>query len=292
MNEKKHLTQFIERANAFDNNTKLKLLLFICGAKPNTFVHLRITTNIDDKREFERLLDANNIVYSVSRPKGFEEIIDIKKNIAIWRFTGTWYGYDLFNSLAAKKQFDMYVSLLRKQKHTAADTLAGKLYGYPSCCVKKFTQNHHAAHQSYYAFYKKLHDFDKKFPFISHTPCALICGRTKTLNTKYQRALRKTAPAFLRSYATKRTYTADCIVDSENDFGTFKKKDGHDYTLITTKPLEGKYQLISALSKENRPQGTILRCTITLQYDYALINNAHPTGRLKNFHHERKFTLP
>ena len=49
MGEKRQLLRFIESSNAFDNNAKLKALLFVTGVKPNTYIHLRIEKNLHDK---------------------------------------------------------------------------------------------------------------------------------------------------------------------------------------------------------------------------------------------------
>ena len=42
MNGKKRLLAFVEKSKAFDNNSKLKLIEFISGAKPSTYIRLRI----------------------------------------------------------------------------------------------------------------------------------------------------------------------------------------------------------------------------------------------------------
>ena len=38
---------------------------------------------------------------------------------------------------------------------------------------------------SYYKYYKKLRDADKKFPFLNYTACAINCKRSVNLNKKY-----------------------------------------------------------------------------------------------------------
>jgi hypothetical protein len=296
MQEKRHLTRFVETSEAFDNNSKLKAILFAAGAKPNTFIHLRVQKNLHDKHEFERLLKLNKILFEASRAKGFEEITGIKKNATIWRIKGTWYGYDLFRNKKAKKQFHKYVDFVRKRKHDKADQTAGKLYGYPNCCINKFIEEHDPkslpGKYTYYQYYKRLHDSDIAFPFISHTPCSPKCNKTRKLNKKYEITIKKSAPKFYKQYARKRIYTIPVIVDMESDIGVWKKKDGHDYSLITQKPVEGKYLMISWLSKAKFKRGTIIQAKIVLQYDYAAVSVQKKIGELRNFHHERKFSTP
>ncbi len=294
MEEKRHLLRFIETSKAFDNNSKLKAILFVSGVKPNTYIHLRITDNVDDKHEFERLLKLNKIVFNVSRPKGFEEISSIQKNAAVWKMKGIWHGYDLFRNKQAKKNFERYVSLVKKQKHDTADKLAGKIYGYPACCIKKFISEHDpkvlSKKYTYYQYYKQMHDSDNAFPFISHTPCSPKCKKSVSLNKKYSAAAKKLAPQFYKQYTKKRTYSTPVIVDIDNDLGVWKKKNGHDYVLITKKPIEGKYYEISWLAKPAFKRGTVLDANITLHCDYATVVVKKKIGELKNFHHERKFT--
>ncbi len=293
MEEKRHLLRFIETSKAFDNSAKLKAILFVSGAKPNTYVHLRVQKNIDDKHEFERLLKLNHILFNASRAKGFEEIAKIQGNTAVWKMKGIWYGYDLFRNKQAKKNFERYVSLIRKQKHAAADKLAGKIYGYPICCIKKFIAEHDPRvlprKYGYYQYYKRLHDSDKAFPFISHTPCHLQCKKSAAQNRKYSAAIKKYAPQFHKKYAQKKNYYIPVIVDIESGADIWKKRDGHDYVLIAKKPINGRYYEISWLSKGKFPRGTVLDARVTMQYDYAIVKINKKLGHLANFHHERKF---
>ncbi len=296
MDKKRELLRFIEESPALDNNSKLKAVLFITGAKPSTYIHLRIQKNLHDKHTFEELLRQNNIIFDVSRAKGYEEINTVKGNAAVWKIKGTWYGYDLFMNKRSNERFEEYVMLLKQQKHEGADKIAGQIYGYPSCCIKKFTEEHDVRKMtqknSYYSYYKKLHDSDAAFPFIVHTPCSLKCSETKKLNKKYSAAVKKWAPRFYKEYSCEKTCTVPIIIDVESDIpgAKWKKKDGHDYVLITQKPIEGKHYLISWLTKAVFKRGTVLNAKITVQYDYALVDPLKKIGELKNFHHERKFT--
>jgi len=295
MEEKRHLLRFIETSEAFDNNSKLKAILFVTGIKPNTFIHLRIKKNIHDKHEFERLLKTNKIIFDVSRAKGYEEISAIRGNKVLWKMKGIWHGYDLFRNKREKKRFEKYVSLIKRHKHAAADKLAGSIYGYPSCCIKKFIEEHDpnvlSKKYTYYQYYKRLHDSDKAFPFISHMPCSPACKKTTALNKKYAAAIKKWAPIFYKQYSKKRSYSVPVIVDLEADIVPgWRKKDGHEYSIITQKLIEGKYYLISWLTKPKFKRGTVLDSAVTLHYDYATVAVKKKKGELKNFHHERKFT--
>lgn len=286
----KELLQFVQKAECFDNNDRLKILLFLAGVKPSTFIHLRATSkNLHDKHEFEDLLKKNKIIFDVSRAKGFEEITAVRGNAAVWQLRGTWYGYDLFRDKTFKAKFTRYVALVRQQKHGQADRLAGIIYGYPACCIDAFIKQHKTAVPSYYAYYKKLQDSDRKFPFIAHTPCLPTCKSTAMLNKIYEGRIKKLAPDFYKKYAKRRTYGTKLIVDTENQLKA-KKKDGHYYIVVTQKPIEKHYYLFNVLTKQKYAKGTILDATITLQYDYAIINVKESAGKIQGFHHERKFT--
>ncbi len=295
MDKKRQLIKFIENSPALDNNSKLKAILFITGVKPSTYVHIRIQKNLHDKHEFEDLLKQNSFGFEVSRAKGYEEITAIKRNAAVWKIKGTWYGYDLFSNRYTNERFLEYIMLLKQQKHSDADRIGGQVYGYPSCCVNKFIQAHGAKmvrQNSYYDYYKSLHDSDKAFPFIAHTPCSTKCAETRKLNKKYSAAVKKWAPRFYKEYSCEKTCTVPVIVDVESDVpgAKWKKKDGHDYVLITQKPIEGKHYLISWLTKATFKRGTVFNAKITMQYDYAQVKPLRKIRELKNFHHERKFT--
>ncbi|MEM3154742.1 MAG: hypothetical protein QW165_04225 [Candidatus Woesearchaeota archaeon] len=296
MEEKRHLIRFIETSPAFDNSAKLKAILFVSGAKPNTYIHFRVQENIHDKHEFERLLKLNGIVFKTSRAKGFEEITRVSGNKVVWKLKGIWYGYDLFRNKKSQNEFERYVALVKRQKHEAADKLAGKIYGYPSCCIRKFIAEHNPVilpkKYSYYQYYKRLRDSDKAFPFISHTPCSPHCNQSAVQNKKYSAAIKKWAPKFYKTYSQKKTYRVPVIVDIESGTDLWKKRDGHDYVLVTKKPIEGKYYELSWLSKAAFPRGTVLDAIIAIQYGYANVTILKKLGMLKNFHHERKFTIP
>lgn len=293
--EMKKLIQFIEKSKAFDISAKFKLILFIAGVKPSTYIHLRIGKNLHDKHKFEDLLKKNKIIFNVGRAKGYEEIQKIT-NSAIWQLNGIWYGYDFFQTKEDKKRFDKYIELLKKHKQTEADRLSGTLYGYPTKCVEAFIKERNKkniAKYSYYQYYKRLHDMDKAFPFIIHRPCSPKCTPSKKLNEFYKRAVKKHAPKFYKEYTKKRTYHCPIIVDIENDIkGIWKKKTGRDYTVVTKNKIENKYWLLSWLSKKAYERGTILDATITMQYDYAVIKTKKVIGKIENFHHKRHFAKP
>src|SRR5574341_2357420 len=115
------LLRFAETAECFDANSRLKLILFITGVKPSTFIHTRIYKNLHDRHEFESLLRKHKIIFEVSRAKGFEEITGIRGNAVVWNLKGTWYGYDLFRNKKEKAKFSKYISLVKQQKHSQAD---------------------------------------------------------------------------------------------------------------------------------------------------------------------------
>lgn len=289
----KDLITFCETTPAFDNNSKLKVLLFATGAKPNTYVHLRITNNLHDKHRFEHFLKKNKILYSVSKPKGFEEIDAVTPEKASWHIKGVWFGYDLYKDNGAKKNFEKAIALIKKGKHQEADVILGKHYGYPSCCVAKFIEEHDpkmiAKKYTAAEYYGKLHTLDRTFPFLTHTPCSATCAVSLTLNRMYESTLKREAPAFHKKYSETRTYRMDIVIDEENDIVPFKNPNAHDYVVITMQPLEGHYQLMSWPCKDKFTRGTVLHAKITLRYDYADIVPIDAVKAGKGFHHERHF---
>jgi len=108
------------------------------------------------------------------------------------------------------------------------------------------------------------------------------------LNKKYRETVRKHAPRFYKHYAKKRIYKTQIIVDTESK-GAWKKQNGHEYVIVTRKPIERRYDLISWLTKKAYERGTILDATLTYQYDYATVGSVKKKGQLENFHHERRF---
>lgn len=300
--EVKNLVSFIESSKGFDNNAKLKLILFSAGIKPNTYVSLRISTkNLDEKYHFEQHLKKAGFLSQISRPKTYEEIEKISKNKSIWNIKGTWYGYDLFNNRKSQRLFQKYFSLVKKQQHDKADLIAGKLYGYPKCCINRFIEEHDlkqlAKKYSYYNFYNRLHTLDKKFPFLSHTSCSLKCKDSIRLNNNYKSIVKKIAPRFWKEYTKKQSFTTKLVVDAESDIfldkinesrSIWSKKDGHDYSLIALTKFKRHHYVFSYLSKKNYQRGTILLANVIVQYDYAIIKIKNIVGLLNNFHHQRK----
>ncbi|RJQ22469.1 hypothetical protein C4580_00240 [Candidatus Woesearchaeota archaeon] len=290
----KDLARFAETCTGLDHNSKLKLILFAAEAKPNTYIHLKITKNYHDKHAFEELLRKHNIPFECSRAKGFEEITRVSAKAAHWRLAGTWYGYDLFRNKKAQVVFHQAVALIRQGKHAQADKILGKHYGYPDCCVKKFIATHDpkevAKKTTAYNYFKELHDSDKAFPFITHTPCSSKCAASKKLNDTYKKAVQAHAPRFFREYAKKRTYHVQIVIDADNDLIPFKKKDAYDYGVVTLDKIEGHYVMISWLSQKKYARGTVLDATVTLQYDYGLITPKKIVRKGTGFRHERHLT--
>ena len=137
---KERMFFFAEKAKGFDDNCRIKLGLFTAGVKPNTYVILKVgPENLEEKYQFERLLKENRIVYEAGRPKSYEKIEKIAGNRIKWALAGIWFGYDLFAGKANRRIFQKYVSLVRKgtgEARAKAAGVAGKLYGYPACCIR------------------------------------------------------------------------------------------------------------------------------------------------------------
>lgn len=289
------LITFAEKTKALDATDKLKLILFAAGVKPATYIRLKINKNLHDKHKFEDLLKKHGSFFLASKAKGYEEIQKIEGNAVKWHYNGLWYGYDLFHTTEKFQQFQQYKRLLREQKHTQADKVAGNLYDYPESAVKAFIEHHNkktlAKKYTYYQYYKRLHEIDRAFPFITHLPASPKNPESKKQNELYKKTVKKHAPGFYKEYTKKRTYKVPVIVDVESTVpGIWKQRKAHDYVVITSKPVEGKYWLISWLTRKNYKRGTILDAKVTMQYDYATIDAKKELGRLTNLHHERHFT--
>lgn len=297
-----YFIDFVEKCSCFEDSDKLKLILFASGAKPSSFVALKITpANLGDKFHFEKHLREKSLLFSAGSPKSFEEISAIKKNRIIWSIKGAWYGYDLFKSKRYGDVFREYVYYLKKRNHGKADISAGVLYGYPACCIKNFIKEHDLSFvkgkHTYYEYYKKIQDSKKRFPFVFHTPCSLNCRETRRLNSFYRSVVKKFAPRFFREFSKKKAFSTDFIVESENNIKTsdgvnlWIDKDAHDYTLITKSPVNGHYYLVSFLTKEAYARGSVLSGRISVQFGSADIKIKKFRKIIPNIMHIRKFRL-
>jgi len=134
--------KFVDTAKCFDAKAKINLATFVGGLKNACFVRLKVTPkNLDELHHFERHISECKFLFRHSGPRSFEEIKSVSHGVIKWGFFGIWYGYDLFSSLSALREFEKYNVLLKKS-HSQADVVAGKLYGYPSCCVKNYIREH------------------------------------------------------------------------------------------------------------------------------------------------------
>jgi len=296
---KQALIRFAEIAKGFDDSEKLKLILFASGVKDSTYVVLKVDPdNLSEKYRFEKRLDDLGVVFVASRPKAYEVIDKISKNKVIWKIKGVWIGYDLFHNQTGLKQFKKYVSDVRKHKHKDADKIGGKLYGYPACCIKQYikesNKDYLKKNYTYYQYYKKLHDVERKFPFLMHTACTTSCKESRKLNTKYKNAVKKHAPYFFKKFSAKKTYATDLIVDVPSDIfkngrSIWPSKTAFEYTVIAKKPYNKHYYLYTHLTKKFYDFGTVIDSKVTMQYRYADIKIKKVKKEIKNLMHIRKF---
>ncbi len=300
--EKKELMHYLQSCKGFDVKDAINLVLVARGAKNACFVPLKISTkNLDDKHHFEKHLNKSRFEYNVSRARGYEQIDAIKGNRIKWNFKGIWFGYDVFISKKYKKMFGKHMNLVKKHNMMEADKVGGDMYNYPKCCIKNFIleRNPEFIKKKYtcYKFYKKLHDLDRKFPFIFHTPCSLNCRQTKKLNEKYKQTIKKSAPKLFEIYSKTKKSITPVIFDSESDIygdkmaekkSIWPKKDGHEYSIITKKPIENHHFILAYLSKKTFGKGDCHNSTITVKYDYADIDLKNKLKSIKGLHHERK----
>lgn len=303
------LIRFAQGAQGLDDSAKLKLILLAAGSKPATFFALKINPkNLDEKAHLEKHLRACKVPFAVSRPRAYEQIVGIKGNAVQWRILGSWYGYDVFKDAKHQRLFKRYVTLVKQQKHAQADRVSGRLYDYPRCCVEHYIREHDLAflrkHYTHYTYYKHLHTLERAFPLVMHTACSARCAATRKLNARYAATLRKHAPRFWKAFSAVKKHAVDVVVDTESEllqdtvYGirstepVFPVKDGHEYTLLTLKPLRKHYYLLNYLTKRTIERGTVLPARVTMRYAIADVQLGTPKRIIKDLHHERHFILP
>lgn len=307
--ERQQLIDFAENAAGLDNAAKLKLILFAAGVKPATFFALKINPkNLDEKEHLERHLRACKVPFIAGKPRAYEEIVAITGNAAQWKINGAWYGYDVFADRTRVELFEKYLALVQRRKHAEADRIGGELYDYPPCCVQHYTREHDLAflrkNHTHYSYYKHLHDVERKFPLLMHTACSLTCAASTKMNARYAAALKKYAPRFWKSFSAAKKHAVDVVVDAESelteDFAygiassapVFARKDGHEYALLTLKPVDTHYYLHSYLTRLALARGTVFPARVTVRYNYADVALSKPKRVIKGLHHERHFLLP
>ncbi len=306
--QRQELIHFVQNAKGLDNHAKLKLILVAAGAKPATFFALRINPkNLDEKPHLEKHLKASKLLFTVSKPKAYEEIVGITDNAVRWKITGTWYGYDVFNNKKSPQHFATYVRLVKHQLHEQADRISGKLYDYPRCCVERYIKEHRLdflrKNYTQYTYYKRLHDTERAFPLIMHTACSVRCAASKKMHARYATVLKNSAAKFWKRFSSVKKHTVNVVCDTESEllqdtvYGirsttpVFPVKDGHEYSLLTLKPIERQYYLISYLTKQRFARGTVFPAIITIRYHYADVVLQKPKRVIHDLHHERHFVL-
>lgn len=304
MGEKRldRLIKFAERAKGLEIRDKIKLVLFLERVKPNAEISLKISSkNLEEKFEFEKKLKEGETVFSVSRARSYEEIKKIKRNKVIWEIEGTYYIYDLFKSKKDKEIFKRYLDLLNKGKYAEGDKVAGKHYGYPKCCVERFIKENDETFlkkkYSYWEYYKKQQDLDRKFPFIFHRACSLKCGESMKMNKKYEEALKKASKKIYKEYLGKSKFKGNLIVGGVSDIlikgkSIWPKKNSYEYELIFKRPFRKHYYLVSFLNRKKYVKGQVLKGEVVLRYDYAKVKILKEKRKvIKGLHHERKLPL-
>jgi len=296
------LIKFIERAKGLELREKIKLILFLDGVKPNAEVILKIDPkNLGDKFELEKLLKDKGVIFLVSRARSYEEIKKIKGNKVIWEIAGTYYIYDLFKGKKEKERFKKYLELLKKGKRAEGNRIVGEQYGYPRCCVSQFVKEMKTDFlkktYSYWTYYKKQQDLDRKFPFIFHRACKVDCEKSEELNKKYEEVLKKRSKKIWKEYKGKNKFKGELIVGEISDVEISGKsiwlgKEGYEYELIFRKPLRRHYYLVSWLSQQKYKKGQVLKGIVELQYDYAKVKMLKEKKKIiSGLIHERKLPL-
>lgn len=291
------LISFGRKAKGFDLREKIKFILFAAGVKPNAYLILKCdVNNLEEKYQLESLLKEYRFPFHVSKARSYEEVEKVKGNTSYWRIKGVWYAYDLFSSYQWFKRFKRYLHLVKK-KHALADRIGGEIYGYPACDIEEFIKEKNPFYlkknYSYYQYYGKLRQLDRKFPFVFHRAHALDCQETKKLNQLYEKTIKSLAPKVYGEYKKKKEFLTKLLVCGESDIShqgksIWPKKDGHEYELFSLSPFKGKYFFISYLTRKKFPAGTVLKARVIFQYNFADLKNVRVVGFKKDFHHRRK----
>lgn len=281
------LSTFSVVSEGFSMIDKVKLVLFSAGVKPTTSIYLNITsTNLDDKKRFEEILEKNKIIFLRGRERTFEVIKTIRGSVVHWKLGGTYIDYDLFSNEGDKKRFVQYKQMAIKDISRAKRArIAGKLYGYPKCCIEQYvkeTSEWMRKNMTYYEFYKRYHATDKKFPFIPFTPCSIECKQAKKFNQRYSKTVRKKEPKFWREFVKKNIFRSDLVIDhesiiEENKEDIFPDRKWHNYVVLTMKPYNDRYYFHSFLTRKKYEHGTILSGKITMQYGRGFVQ----VGKIK-----------
>lgn len=297
----KMLIDFAILSRGLSAKDKIKLILFALGLKPAASLYLRITSaNLDEAFQFENALRFNKIIYSRGREKSFEEVRQIKSNKIIWNPAGLWVDYDLFHTYTQKKKFDEYRQLWQRgEQRTKMNRIAGKLYGYPACCIAQYnkeTTQYIKKHYDYYAFYKKMHDIDKRFPLLAYTPCSMPCRKSKESQKAFASAIKKASLSFWHHLQEVSVYQTDAIIESENDIlmndkSIWPKRNGHDYVVLSIKQFDGKNWFYAVLSKKAYPRGAVLSATIKHRATYGEILLGREKDVIHDLQHERNLPL-
>ena len=297
----KPLADFAILSQGMTIKDRIKLLLFAMGLKPAASVYLHITPlSLDESYTFEHALRLSKIIYLRSREKSMEEVDYIRRNKIVWKLSGLWIAYDLFHTLQQKEQFLRYRMLWQQDnQRNRRNIIAGKLYGYPACCIASYnkeTSQYIGKKYSPYAYYKKLHLLEKKFPLLAFTPCSLACKKSREQQTVFARAMRKAADSLLHHLQEVQVYESEIIIDGENDVlfngkSVWKTKNGHDYIVLATTPFHGKYWFYNVLSKKTYPRGAVLHATIKHYATHGEVLIGKETGFLESLYHERHLPL-
>jgi hypothetical protein len=150
------------------------------------------------------------------------------------------------------------------------------------------------ARYTQYSYYARLHEVERAFPFLQHTACTARCAFSRKMNELYGRAVQIVAPKFLKRFSAVKAYKTEVVVDNESEAGenVFPGKDGHEYTVVTLKPIAGHYYLLAHLTRKSFARGTVVPASIRMRYNYADVSLGRPRRIIKNLHHERHFILP
>lgn len=295
---RRELAEFAEICRGLDNPARLRLILVASGAKPACFIPLKIEKNYGDKLHLQRHLKKAGLIFEVSAPKTFEEITKVSRNKIMWSMKGTWYGYDIFQNRRVQKLFHRHKRLLQKGKPEKADKIAGKLYGYPPCCIRNFLkeQNPDYLRKAYtaYEYYKKLHDMDRAFPFIAHTACSPSCKKSLAMNRANEEVCKDFAPRFWERYSSTVVKKTDLLVEGESMVyddcePVWPEPDGHEYSLIALSEHKGHHMIMSYLTRKSYERGTVLEGSVRIRYNYADVSVRRKKSLRKNIMHIRHF---
>lgn len=146
------------------------LILVDKGVKPSS--------TIGSQRRIDAILERRGIYYQRQGSRGH-------------------YTYDITRNPRLNKRFkEINKPLTEEEKESVGEEGSGlkefgRMYGYPSCCAKRYEADFDRGIHPGHRYQQQLHGRPEppEFKHIQHVPCSPNCERSKALGRRYAKAL-------------------------------------------------------------------------------------------------------